>query len=307
MTLTSESLKKSREIRADFLKRFKLLPSSILRHDRIESKNRTLDIVRTERGGGYSNHYKKMKTQIMRRDDYTPGLENTGMKMQGRENYLSGFPQNVGRFIVELYCPEKGVIYDSFAGHNSRMELCFRCNRDYIGVDVSKNYMECNRIIADKLISHRNNSLNPLGHNSTITLIEGSSTKVDLPDESADFSITSPPYWDIEYYGDEAEQLGTSKTYEEFINRIALHVRENFRILKKGSYCFWFVNDFRKKGVFYPYHSDLMYVFEQEGFTPFNVYIVDLGVSPNQAFIQEVLKHKLLPKQHEYCLGFIKE
>ena len=84
------------------------------------------------------------------------------------------------------------------------------------------------------------------------------------------------------------------------------HVEENYRILKRGTYCCWFINDFRKDKVFYPYHVDLYKLFIDVGFTPFNIYIVDLGNPVNAAFVQDIIKNKILPKKHEYILVFKK-
>jgi len=162
--------------------------------------------------------------------------------------------------------------------------------------------MEGNRKIKEILLAENTLIDNP----ATITLIEGSSAKVDLPDNYADFTITSPPYWDIEYYGDEPEQLGNAKTYDNFLDALSAHIRENFRILKSGAFCAWFVNDFRKNNIFYPYHSDLIYFFQEAGFEMFNIYIVDLGNTFGKIFAQQIEKSKIFPKRHEYCLLFQK-
>ena len=74
------------------------------------------------------------------------------------------------------------------------------------------------------------------------------------PDQTGDFTITSPPYWDIEYYGDEPEQLG-ARGYDGFLTELSAVMRENFRCLKPAAYCIWCVNDFRTYSMFFPYHE----------------------------------------------------
>ena len=197
-----------------------------------------------------------------------------------------------------------GVIVHN-CGHNSRMQLTHSCNRHYIGVDISSDFMKANREIRKRL--RKNDYENLIQDNScSIKLIEGSSAKVELPSKSADFTITSPPYWDIEWYGDEKEQLGKTKTYQEFLDKIYLHIKENYRILKTGSYAVWCVNDFVKKSVYYCYHSDLINLFNKAGFTTHAVYIIDLKTSLGIAFVQTILKTMRFPKQHEYALVFLK-
>jgi len=299
-----DSLRKSRFIRQGFIDKYGLIPSSILVHKR---HKKSMDLIIDEMGGGYTHLTKKKHLEIKRKQDYIPGLEFSGFELQNRKRgkggSLSTFSQNVGSLIVRFYCPEGGLVYDPFAGHNSRMELCFNCGRDYVGIDVSKEYMKANRKIREILLKRQQSSFQLLG-SSTITLIEGSSDEVDLPDNYADFTITSPPYWDIEYYGDEPEQLGNAKTYEDFLSFLTKHAEENFRILKPDSFCAWFVNDFRKDRKFYPYHSDLLQIFCGIGFDPFNIYIVDLGNPFTTAFVGGIERSKIFPKQHEYCLLF---
>jgi len=205
--------------------------------------------------------------------------------------------------VVEFYCPLNGTVYDPFAGHNSRMQLTYNCQRNYVGVDVSKEFMEHNFEVK-KILENQKGFFKS---KSIITLIEGSSANVpQIKNNSADFTLTSPPYWDVEYYGDELEQLGNAKTYDKFLELLFIHVQENFRILKPGSYCCWFINDFIKDGIFYPYHCDLYYLFIDAGFTQDNIYIVDLGQPLTAAFVQQIEKLKRFLKRHEFCLVFRK-
>lgn len=229
-----------------------------------------------------------------------PALKGTGMVTQGRKgsDSLSTFPQNIGRIVVDTYCPKDGVIYDPHAGHNSRMELCYKMGRSYIGFDVSKKFMEDNRSIRKAI----KEEMGFLKHKNFIRLYEQSSHDVPIPDESCDFTITSPPYWDIEYYGDEPEQLGNAPTYERFLELLYPHVSECYRVLRPGSFVCYFINDFRKKGVFYSYHSDCIDLHKRAGFCHFNTYIVDLGWPINAAFANDVKARKLYPKRHEFCL-----
>jgi DNA modification methylase len=69
------------------------------------------------------------------------------------------------------------------------------------------------------------------------TIINGDTLEVlkDIPDNSIDMVITSPPYWNLRDYGVK-EQLGNEDTYEEYINKLIDIFNEVYRILKiKGS------------------------------------------------------------------------
>lgn len=295
-----EALKKSEKIRSDFIMKYGYVPDSILKHNRATSSKGAVLLKR---------RFEDQKTRDLKKASKdNPDLQkrlfgSSGKSVRaGKMAVLSTFPQDIGHLIVDFYCPKDGIVYDPFAGHNSRMELTFKADRHYTGVDLSKTFMKANQQIRDKLIKQQGF----LKSDKIIKLIEGSSAKVDLPDDYGDFTITSPPYWDIEYYGDEPEQLGKAKTYDKFLDLISQNIKENFRILKPGAFCAWFINDFVKDKIFYPYHADLIYIFDSIGFEIFHTYIIDLGQPIAAVFVQNIIDSKRFPKRHEYCLLFRK-
>lgn len=294
---TLEALEVSQERRSQFLTEFGYVPDSILVYD---PSDRSIDIQIED--GGRAYHSSKV-TQELKHSAMRKAFDASGRSCRGKGNGLSRFPQNVGRVIVKLYSEKGQTCYDPFAGHNSRMQLCHDIGRNYIGVDVSENFMRDNEKIRGILIERDAQSF--LGNDATIRLIHGSSARVRVQSSSCDFTITSPPYWDLEYYGDEPEQLGKNKTYQGFLDSISKHIEENFRILRPGSFCVWCINDFVKNGIYYAYHADLIPIFQRAGFVLHTIYITDLKniVGP---FIQSILQTKRFPKRHEYCLVFKK-
>jgi len=299
---TVEALAKSRQIRSNFIARFGLVPCSILKHSR---QDRAIDHAVEERSYEKTSHRHLAEIHGIVDEARKRAFETSRRGVRG-SSYpaLSRFSQNVGRIITEFYCPKKGIVFDPFAGHNSRMQLVYNLDRHYVGFDISKTFMEANKAIREELLERDAQSL--IRRDVSIQLFEQSSAKTPLASNYYDFTITSPPYWDIEYYGDEPEQLGKNKTYWGFMDAIGLHIRENYRVLKPHTYCCWFVNDFRKDGQYYPYHSDLIPYFEDAGFKLHTIYIVDLGQPVNQAFVQVIEKTMIFPKQHEYCMVFKK-
>lgn len=211
---------------------------------------------------------------------------------------LSTFPQNIGRSIVLLYSNPGDTIFDPFAGHNSRMDLCVKAGRNYIGCDLSNEFMAFNFQRADKL-----RGMHP---KQSIELHHCDSRRIPVKDGVGDMTITSPPYYDIEDYGDEPKQLGKAKTYQGFLNGLVKVLRENFRILKAGAFAAWFVNDFRRKGKLHFYHIDVIRLAESVGFVPHDIMIVDLGRGIRDCFPNQIVKSRIVPKRHEYGLIFRK-
>lgn len=299
MPKTIESYKESSRIRAEFKLMFGCIPTSIMARENSDANDPIMD----ERGPLKCERHKSIMRKV--KGNFSRKLFRiSGTAVRGKKGGLSIFPQNIGKILVKFYTKEGQTVYDPFAGHNSRMQLVYNLKRNYIGVDVSKEFMKHNLIIRDKLLAQNQHCIFP--NPCSITLIEGSSASVpSIDSECADFTITSPPYWDIEYYGDEPEQLGNHKNYGKFLDALQAHVSENYRILKPNTYCCWFVNDFVKNNTYFAYHSDLINLFQKAGFVIHAIYIVDLKRSC--AFIRDVIKFKRFTKSHEYCMVFRKE
>lgn len=274
------------------------LPSSVMKTNR---KDATQDDDKYAHERGYDTTSvlaKKMgKTSYDRNNPIERMMYSSGRGCSA--GALSRFPQDVGRTALLFYSNPGGTVFDPFAGHNSRMDLCVTNGRHYTGCDLSTNFMDFNFKRADVLRKKY-----PL---AKITLHHCDSRKVPASSESADFTITSPPYWDIEYYGDEPEQLGKCKSYEGFLRGLKKVLRENHRVLKPGAYATWFVNDFRRKGRMHFYHADLIRLGEEVGFVAHDILIVDLGRSMRGCFINQAVQQRILPKRHEYGIIFRKK
>ena len=64
----------------------------------------------------------------------------------------------------------------------------------------------------------------------------------DLPEESIQCCVTSPPYWGLRDYG-ESDQLGLEKTPEEFTDNLVKVFREVKRVLRKDGTCWLNIGD----------------------------------------------------------------
>lgn len=272
-----------------------LVPTSVMRH-KLRATNKEEDAAVADRG----LYEKKVNGEYKSKDATLSKSQRRAFHISGSgcgSGALSRFPHEIGRSLLLLYTEPYCVVFDPFAGHNSRMEMCVKAGRNYIGCDLSTEFMKHNVKRAEFLRDRSKQS---------ITLHHVDSRKVPVKSRSADFTITSPPYYDIEYYGDESEQLGKCDSYESFLDELQGVMRENFRVLKHGSHCVWFVNDFRKGGVFHSYHTDTIDRMRGVGFVHTDVVIVDLGRAIRDCFTSQIVKTKIIPKRHEYALVFQK-
>lgn len=308
MAKTLEDVAKSREERERVRQLLGCIPESILLHDKSDQAR---DLLVEEQQRDYTSTFhqpKKTATEFGRVDDSERQKHLFHLSGAGaRWGALSRFPQNIGRLLLKLYTKPGQTAVDPFAGHNSRMEFCYKAGRNYIGCDISHKFMEANFRLREMLLAENAADMFADQNTATIELHECDSREMaPVKNNAGDFTITSPPYWDLEYYGDEMEQLGKDNSYDEFLRRLGKVCHSNFRCLKAGSFCVWCINDFRKDGKFYSYHEHTAQLLRDAGFKQHDIAITDLGGSFGQAFASQIIENKILPKRHEYCLIFRK-
>jgi len=295
MPKTVEALKESEYIRQQVLAKYGEVPTSIWHVD--FSKNKLVhDIETTQHKVAEEKHKKWMEKGL-----YDPKLYDrfkmSCQKVRGKDAGLSLFPYWLAERIIKFYSEPYEVILDPCAGHATRLTASFYLNRNYIGYDVSKRFMEHNRKVLKEL--WRKTLIPP---QIAIVLKEKSSEFIEEPTDSIDMIFTSPPYWDTEYYGDEPEQLGWNKTYEQFLDGLKRVFMQCFRVLKPGRFAIFNINDFRKEGKYYIYHADVIRLAKEIGFLIHDVIIVDWGTSIFACFASQIEERKITAKVHEYLV-----
>lgn len=282
-----ESLTESRQIRQYLVNNWGRIPSSIWKVNwsvKVNDLSRSYNDWQKEQAGKVGKEF---------------SLSSAG---HGKEGGLSRFPQDLCQFLIKFYTKELDTVLDPFTGHNSRMESCYRCNRSYIGFDISTQFIEWNEQVKQRLLTENKQSIAPRNATITLHLQDSRNMLEQVQSESIDFCITSPPFYDLKYYGDEPEQLGRARLYSDFIYSLGKIAHSCFTALKRGKYIAWEVNDFRRDGIFHLYHADVIRMFQQVGFTIHDVIIVDYGASFLSSFLSDVEHNKIMPKQHSYII-----
>lgn len=286
------SLRESREIRKQVVAKYGDVPTSVwsmtgTKNPEIITFGRTQTEVSIEK-------HKKMSYDKSLYKAFHPSSVN----IRGKQGGISVFPDELVRKIVSFYSEENDTILDVFSGHNSRMQQTYLMNRTYIGYDICHEFMEFNRLVADK--TQKQNRL--FENKNKIILHEQSSTHLNESDNYADLIFTSPPYWKLEYYGPEKEQMGNTKTYADFLAMMQETVNECYRVLKPDKFCVFNINDFRCDGVFYTYHADIINLFRTAHFNIHDIVIVKWVNAIGASFASQVESRKVTAKAHEYLI-----
>jgi len=307
MGKTPEDLEASRKKREFVIQQFGEVPTSVWNINYSKSKDDTILLESRGQNQVGEEKHKKMKYNLKTFENQsgettefnqmTKDFKMSSLNVRGKSSGLSTFPVDLCRKIVAFYSEEGDTILDPCAGRASRLPTVHKMNRNYIGYDVCHEFMEVNREIAKELTD---NQLFKSPY--TITLHEQTSEKMVESDESVDLVMTSPPYWDVEFYDDNPAQLGYKHTYLEFLEGIRRIMQESYRVLKPGKFCVFNVNDFRKEGDFYMYHADTARIMEEVGLKLCDIIIIPWSSCVGAAFADQVWQRKITAKKHEYLI-----
>lgn len=314
MAKTMEDLAASRERRKIIINKYGFVPCSVLELDYgwgkhiIELEGRKQDNVaaeihKTMKYGDTSTLGESKKNAPTKAELHKAfGMSSKNIRGKG----LSTFPPSLARFIVDFYSEPGELVVDPCCGHNSRMQVTYELGRHYVGYDVSKEFMKFNYEVKKEIMGEGKQGM-MFTPNASITLREQSSEKMVEADNSVDMIYTSPPYWDLEFYGEEPEQLGYKKSYIDFLLGVVKIAGECHRILKKGRCCIFNINDFRKDGEFYCYHADIISMFKTIGFKIQDIIIVKWASAMGHCFASQIEDRKITAKFHEYLIVGRKE
>ena len=129
----------------------------------------------------------------------------------------------------------------------------------------------------------------------------GSSEQMsELADESVDFFITSPPYWNLKDYGN-ANQIGDS-SYAEYLDRLNLVWSECYKKAKSDAVLVVNVNSRRHKKQFYPIAFDIA-----NAMKGWKLWDVIIWYIPNALPQPNHYRERLLDNKFEYLLVFTKD
>jgi len=171
-----------------------------------------------------------------------------------------------------LFFTKRGMtVLDPFGGVGSTAKACELTGRKCISIELSPKYHNLSVRRLEEEVG--------VGTSEHHQFINGDSCAL-LPtfeSNSADFMVTSPPYWGIlnkqdqkvkkervafqldTKYSESEQDLGNVKDYNTFLNLLIDNIfLECARIIRPDKYMAIVVSDFRDKGEFISFHSDII-------------------------------------------------
>ena len=181
-------------------------------------------------------------------------LVGNKMKLMGSKYETSIFNPHLAQMILSSYCPEKAKIYDPFSGGGTRGFIATAMGHDYYGVELRREEVD--------RIKNQMVKLDKKFH-----LLCGDSTNFYTDELKFDFIYTCPPYYNLEIYSNNQNDLSAQKTYQCFLNLLSLTIGNCFKMLDKNKLCVFVVGNFRdKNGELIHFNGDIVKIGKLNGF-----------------------------------------
>lgn len=188
--------------------------------------------------------------------------------------------------LIRFFTKRDAIVLDPFVGIGSTLKACALQGRLGIGIELNPKYVQLTHERLSRELPKNFTS------NGTQKVIEGDARDVlpELPENSIDFVVTSPPYGYILHkedhkarqeriangldtkYSDDPRDLGNIHDYRIFLNEVAGILGSCGRVLKSKKYMAVVVSDFRHGSEYVMFHADLaraleVYDFQLRGIT----------------------------------------
>lgn len=195
-----------------------------------------------------------------------------------KKQHPATFSEDDAQRLIRMFTKKGQSVLDPFIGVGSAAVACALEKRACIGFDIYEQWVQ---LAKERVSRVKRNSPHPI----KIETKDALTALREMDAESQDFILTSPPYWGILQktdhkakkersevglatdYGDNADDLGLIKCYDEFLDALTAHFREWFRVLKHRAYTAVIVSDFRHGSRYYPFHAHIGECLERVGMT----------------------------------------
>ncbi len=207
----------------------------------------------------------------------------------------SVFPAPLVEWIILRYGgPVGGSVLDSFAGGVVRGAVSTIMGHRYHGVEIRKEQIDENQRVLKKLGLE-----GAVYHHVDGRFLDGIKGPFD-------FAFTCPPYWDLEVYSNQADDISTFQSYGEFNAAIAFNALAQYEVLKPGAFCCMVVGLFRKEGELVDFRAHTIENFRDAGFLFWQDIILAKNFGSAAIRSTNSWKGQKLVPLHEHLLVFKK-
>ncbi len=246
-------------------------------------------------------------------------LHNPPPREKGVLVHPGKFPETLAQEFIEFFTKRGMTVLDPMVGTGSTLVACLRSGRNGYGIELIPKYAEVARLELNKERANGGAEARAL----TLRVIEADArrlSELDLP--CFDYSISSPPYWDMLHmkgaetqrkrraqgldvaYSENAADLGNIADYDQFLVALVGVYRQVAALLRDGAYLTIVVKNVKKRGKIYPLAWDLarevgkfLTLKDEKVWVQDNIRLAPFGMG--SAWVSNT--------HHHYCLNFRKE
>jgi len=202
--------------------------------------------------------------------------------------------------LIKWFSAKKDMILDPFAGGSVRGIVSSICERNYIGIDISKKQVQANLKQAKTLCNDKHKP----------QWIVGNSLKIkELVKKKANMILSCPPYHDLEKYTDDKQDL-SNLSYKEFCKQYEKIIKQACDLLEDDSFACWVVGEIRHKtgsGHYKNFISNTIKYFQKSGLSYYNEMILVTAVGSLPLRAGRLFRStRKIGKQHQNILVFLK-
>lgn len=222
--------------------------------------------------------------------------EWANQKAKSMPNDISIFDPVLCEICYKWFNVERGNILDPFAGGSVRGIVATKLGYDYIGIDLREEQVKANYENACEL------QCNPKWFCDDAINLNNYVSK-----ESADMIFTCPPYFDLEKYSDNPNDL-SNMDYKGFADAYEVIIQNCVWALKNNRFAVFVVGDVRDKDGFMVSLRDLtIKCFEKCGVRLYNDMILSTSLASASLRAEKPFTiNRKITKVHQYILVFYK-
>jgi DNA modification methylase len=282
--------RKEKYERVDFMDTYGIIPYSIWETDNPKFSNKILKFLKERSGESTREGTLKSFGGAGKNTAYTATT--------------SYFNPNLCKIVYSSYCPKNGWIFDPFSSV-VRPYVAKELGYNYIGCEIRKN--ECDKITS--ILKNTFSSYIDYKNNVSVENIDCRNFSTEM---KFDLIFTCPPYWNLEKYSNNPNDMSTIENYDVFLDEMKNVYKKCLSFMHDNSYACFVVSDFRdysngRKNInrLIPFVADMIKTAENAGLVLYDKVILKkpMGTAPSRVKMWNTRKTVRI---HEELLVFKK-
>ena len=233
-----------------------------------------------------------------------------GLECQSGSKKASGtsvFNAPLCEILYQWFCPAHGRILDPFAGGSVRGLVASFLDKPYTGLDLSQTQINANIEQYEKIKELKSFGENDLQKPEWICA--DAKTISNVANGKYDFLISCPPYYDLEHYSDDPNDL-SNMTWDDFKTAYRQIFKDAVSLLKDDSFVAVVVGEVRSKngnGKYLNFAGETISALENAGADYYNEMILVNNVFTARLRARRQFEaSRKVAKVHQNVLVFVK-